>query len=255
MSAMMNGVQLATDRSWRPEPFVLDMDLGDVVPVAAVSPRTKLGYEIEWPEKSSFVTLRVKIAAPDGPAGFSMNLPVDGFDFNLREGELNDPARRMLERWIHRFVKLKLAGASFADIAQVLELPSPATARHIFETAIAASGDDEIDYKTLRTIANARLEGLLKGVFPRAIDTNDSEQLAFQRQALSVIDRGIKLNGLDAPSRVEVYSPTSEEFVRVIEQAASALGGTTHEADIFSDVFELEQAPDGETWRKEDDDE
>lgn len=181
----------------------------------------------------------------------------DGLPNEVTDNEVAPPPKRPVgaKRQAATVVKLKLAGASFADIAQVLELPSPATARHIFETAIAASGDDEIDYKTLRTIANARLEGLLKGVFPRAIDTNDSEQLAFQRQALSVIDRGIKLNGLDAPSRVEVYSPTSEEFVRVIEQAASALGGTTHEADIFSDVFELEQAPDGETWRKEDDDE
>lgn len=108
MSAMMNGVQLATDRSWHSSLSTLEMDLGDVVPVDAVRASTKLSYKIEWPAVGSFVALRVKIAAPNGPAEFSMNLPADGFDFHLRGGALNEPGRRMIERWLHRFLRLGL---------------------------------------------------------------------------------------------------------------------------------------------------
>jgi hypothetical protein len=177
----------------------------------------------------------------------------DGLPPEVSDDEVIEDAEKPRRRRAATIVQMKLAGATFAEIAQVMEMKVVAV-RTIFETAIAASADKDIPYDTMRAIYNARLEGLLKSVFPKALRSGDPDQLAYQRQALSVIDRGIKMNGLDAPTRVEVYSPSAQEFTRVIEMAAEALGGTTGEADIFADVYELEAAPDGEEWREEDGD-
>jgi hypothetical protein len=173
----------------------------------------------------------------------------DGLPTEVSDNEVAEAPAKPRRRQASTIVNMKLAGATFGEIAQVMEMDA-VKVRTIFETAISASGDKDVPYDMLRAVANARLEGLLKSVFTRARDINDTEQLAFQRQALSIIDRGIKLNGLDAPTRLEVYSPTAQEFTNVIEMAAKALGGDTGEADIF----ELEEAPDGEEWSEEDGD-
>lgn len=178
----------------------------------------------------------------------------DGLPPEVSDDEAPELKRPPKQRGAQTVVNLKLAGATFAEIAKVMEYPSAAVARSVFEAAIVASGEQDIDYKTLRAIANARLEGLLKSIYPRAIDQNETDQLAFQRQALSILDREAKLNGLDAPTRVEVYTPTQDEFTQIVMAASKELAPIVKEADIFSDTFMLEQAPDGETWRKEDED-
>lgn len=142
-------------------------------------------------------------------------------------------------------VAMKIAGASYSDIARVLEYTSPAAARVAVETALAASADMDTDYKSARAIASAQLDGLLRAVYTQAIDKENVDQLAYQRQALSVIDRKIKLHGIDAPQMITVVDPTAEEFERVVTHMMDQV---RTDDPVEGDIFALEQAPDGATW-------
>lgn len=147
-------------------------------------------------------------------------------------------------------VALKVAGASYDEIAEVLEYVSPAAARIAVESALSASVDANTDYRSLRAVASLQLDGLLKSVWGRARDANDPDQLAYGRMALSVIDRKIKLHGIDAPQMITIIDPSAEEFEKVIAMAATRMGAIPAQE---GDIFQLEQAPDGETWGSADD--
>jgi hypothetical protein len=153
------------------------------------------------------------------------------------------------ERTAATVVRLKLSGASFMEIADIMEYDTPGIARAVFEQAIANSGEPDIDYKMQRSIANAQLNALMKSVAPIALDNKHPEHLPYLRAAVTIVDRQIKLNGLDAPTRLEVSTPGAAEFEAVLEAATKALGGGPVEADIF----EMEQAEDGVTWQLSDD--
>lgn len=142
-------------------------------------------------------------------------------------------------------VAMKVSGASYEDIADVLEYASPAAARMAVEKALADSVDADTDYRSLRAVASLQLDGLLKATFPKARNTKDPDQLAYVRMALSIVDRKIKLHGVDAPQMITIIDPGAEEFERVIALAATRMGP---QVAPEGDIFELEQAPDGETW-------
>jgi hypothetical protein len=130
---------------------------------------------------------------------------------------------------------LRVNGAPYEEIAETLEYASPSEARKAVEEVLAATVDETRDYASLRALASLRLEGLLKAVAPRAMDENDPDQLGFHRAASSVVDRWIKLHGLDAPQRIAMITPSSEEFERVIAtMLAHADTGGSAEADIFA---------------------
>lgn len=131
--------------------------------------------------------------------------------------------------------EMKLAGATYQEIYEVLELASPAIARRLVEHTLASNTDETKDYSALRSLTSLRLEGLLKSVWPRATDQNDPEQLSYHRAGLSVIDRFAKLHGLDAPTRVAIFSPSSEQMDKVVTAMLVASGVTdADEADIFA---------------------
>lgn len=144
---------------------------------------------------------------------------------------------------------LRIAGASYADVAETLEYASPSEARKAVEQVLAETVDETRDYQALRALASLRLEGLLKAVIDKATNPQHPDQLGFHRAALSVVDRWVKLHGLDAPQRVALITPASEEFERVVSLMMSASPvRTAAEADIF----ELEQIKPAE-WSDEDD--
>jgi hypothetical protein len=136
---------------------------------------------------------------------------------------------------------MRIAGASFDEIARVLDYRSPSSARIAVEKQLADSIPPDQDYRGLRALANARLDALLKAVFPRAIDRTDADQLAYSRMALAVVDRQAKLNGLDAP-QVHLINPTGDELTTYVEQLALAMGQEQVEE---GDIFALEADDDG----------
>lgn len=131
---------------------------------------------------------------------------------------------RDIERQSGAAVTLRLAGASFEEIAETLNLIDARQARSFVITNLAARVTDD-SRDTLRVEESARLERLLRSVWPKATNPADAEHLPAAKIALAVIDRHARLNGLDAPTEVLVHNPTAREidaWVAVVTQARTA---------------------------------
>lgn len=149
-------------------------------------------------------------------------------------------------------VALRLSGASYPEIAMTLDYTTPTAARIAVEGMLAAAYDEETDYKSLRNVASARLEKLMKSLAGKAFNPKDPDHLAYARQFLSVADRHIKLHGIDAPQMVSVINPSAEEFERVVGALAQkALADQPQEADIG--VLEQIEDADIVDWEDSDD--
>ncbi|HET6896883.1 MAG TPA: hypothetical protein VFK70_00980 [Vicinamibacteria bacterium] len=109
-------------------------------------------------------------------------------------------------------VALRLAGASYAEVADVLEYADARTARHEVEDVLAASAADPADRETLRREALGRLERLLRATWAKATTPDHPEHIPAAKFALSVVDRVIRLQGLDAPAELVVHTPTMREI-------------------------------------------
>jgi hypothetical protein len=172
-------------------------------------------------------------------------------------------ARQTPARKVAAACAMAVAGANYEEIARVLNYQNASSARVAVETAFAATAAPS-DYKAARALAQARLEGLMKSLAPRALHeyvikdedgkktkVYNEDHLAYARMFLSVVDRHIKLQGLDAPTVVTMVTPDQEEFNRVVaELSRRALIDESPEGDILM----LEQAPDGMTWQESDGD-
>ena len=135
-------------------------------------------------------------------------------------------------------VALRIAGATYSEIARTLAYSSPTHARQGVERALANSvGED--DREQMRFIEGRRLERLLRGLWKKATDEEGDEQLAAARTALAVIDRHAKLYGLDAPTVHAVYSPTQTEMEQWLAGVAEQVReGQPDEYDIIAGEIE-----------------
>lgn len=125
-------------------------------------------------------------------------------------------------------VALRVAGASFDEIAEVLGLPDAGAARSAVERGLAAERVDDADRSRLRAEEEARLLALLRGLWGKALDEENPEQVAAARAALAVVDRHARLMGLDAPVEVVVHSPSAAEIdvwvAEVLQMSAERFG-------------------------------
>lgn len=155
-------------------------------------------------------------------------------------------------------IALKVAGASYSEIAEVCEYSSAARARQSVEAGLAATVGDE-DRAQQRFLASRRLDRLLRGLWKKATDETSEEQIPASRTALAIVDRWIKLNGLDAPSEHIIYNPSQRELEAwVMHMTQQVVGSTPEERDIieaeYTEVYaEQQQAMD--EMDEEDDDE
>jgi hypothetical protein len=124
------------------------------------------------------------------------------------------PKRELTERdrEARAAVALRIAGATYTEIADTIGHPDVRALRRMVEEEIGAASDDEEGRSRLRSEANLRLERLLRGVWSKATDPNDPDHLPAVRTATGLIDRIIKLHGLDAPAQITVYTPTQQEL-------------------------------------------
>ena len=109
-------------------------------------------------------------------------------------------------------VALRLAGASFAEVADALGLANPTTARTMVVAHLALTVPDDESREAMRQEESHRLERLLRGVWGKATDPGHPEHLPAAKVALSIIDRHARLHGLDSPAEVVVHSPTATEI-------------------------------------------
>lgn len=132
------------------------------------------------------------------------------------------PTRReaMLKAWA--------AGWSFQEVAEHWGYRSAAFARAVIERAVAESDIEGLDREKERTRFTRSLMMHHKEASERALDSENPDQLAWMRMDLLIIDRLIRLRGLDAPTQI-VVTPGVEEFERLTTMIALAQGADTSE--------------------------
>lgn len=140
------------------------------------------------------------------------------------------PTRReaMLKAWA--------AGWSFQEVADHWGYRSAGMARAAIERAVAKSDIEGLDRERERTRFTKSLMMHHKEASEKALDPEDPMQLAWMRMDLLIIDRLIRLRGLDAPTHV-VVTPGVQEFERLTELIAIHQGAdTTQEFDPMGEL-------------------
>lgn len=187
-----------------------------------------------------------------GVAKFGGDPEKDGEDmaeFNDKNGSSEDmvTVEQMSNDTVRASLALWTAGATYGDIAAQFRFRSPAVAAMAIERALSESVDDTQDRTKLRRRMSLTLDRLLRAVMPKAIDSNNPEQLPAVRTALTVVERYSRLNGLDAPTQLDVNVVGDEKFQTLVELAARGMGMTIpEEADIFDAEYVDEVIPDDE---------
>lgn len=131
---------------------------------------------------------------------------------------------------------LHLAGASDHQIMRQLGFTSPAQARTSWERMLADTVTTE-DRERARKTELARLDRMQQSWWNKAIDPDSAEHLTASRMVLSFMERRARMLGLDAPTRIDVYTPTALEIMTYVEQLR-ALAGVQDERE--PDVIEIE---------------
>ena len=136
------------------------------------------------------------------------------------EIDLTPPTRReaMLKAWA--------AGWSFQEVADHWGLSNQVVARGIIERALAGADIEGLDRDKERARFTQALLTHHKSAADKAADDEDPMQLAWMRMDLLIIDRLIKLRGLDAPTQV-IITPGVEEFEKLTNLIAIKEGADT----------------------------
>jgi hypothetical protein len=109
-------------------------------------------------------------------------------------------------------IQMRLAGATWHEIAIALGYPTERQALVATERALVKQLESDDDREKMRKVAGARLERLLRSVWPKAINPDDPDHLVAVGKARDLVDRHAKLFGLDAPQEVVVHTPTATEL-------------------------------------------
>lgn len=135
-----------------------------------------------------------------------------------------DAAERASTAW-----RMRVAGHGWDEIAKTLGMKGGAPAAHRAVSRYFGKVPQP-DREMLREVARQRTEMLWLRAAEKVEETPSPATI---RAAVAVLERASKLDGLDAPSRVEV-TPENAEFVAIIEAAARGMGiAVPVEADIF----------------------
>jgi hypothetical protein len=129
-------------------------------------------------------------------------------------------------------VSLRVAGASYAEIAEVLGYQTEARAISAVENALAGALNAE-DRNHQRAIAGQRIERLIRSVWAKAVDPAQPEHLPAVRTAKDLIDRYAKLYGLDAPSEIIVSTPTTSALESWVQQLTQIQAPQVEEFDVL----------------------
>lgn len=119
-------------------------------------------------------------------------------------------------------MELRMAGASYPDIAKVLKFHDTP---HAFR-AVAAAFDRPSDdggmsvREEYRNLSIARCERLLRGCWSAAVSGTDSNATA---NALRIMEREARLLGLDAPTRIAVSDDQKQEMLSLLNDLEATL--------------------------------
>lgn len=142
------------------------------------------------------------------------------------------PARAR-DRKANAALQMRIAGASWDEIAEVVGFPTGRAALVATERALEKELKTEESQKHMRSMAGKRLERLLRGVWTKAIDPNNPEHLQAVDRARLLIDRHAKLYGLDAPTEFVVTNPSQTELESWVGKVLRESNADLTEPDIF----------------------
>lgn len=154
----------------------------------------------------------------------------DGHDLSLGTG-LDVSATRALSAFA-----LHLAGATDGQIAKQMGYASASVARAAWQSTLAGSVSMQ-EREEVRKSEAARLDRMQMAWWNKAIDPKASEQATATRMVLAISERRARLLGLDAPTRVEVYTPTSQEIMDFVNRLRLASGV---EDEIEGEIVDVE---------------
>ena len=140
-------------------------------------------------------------------------------------------------------VSLRVNGTSYEDIAMTLGLSSPRAALTLVSRELAIESEEmDEERDALRRVESARLDELLLSVMEKATDPDNGEHLPAAKVALSIIDRRIKLFGLDAPTEITVHNPTATELDNWVATMVqhSMPAQALEEPDLFADAIDAD---------------
>jgi hypothetical protein len=156
-------------------------------------------------------------------------------------GANGNEVSRARQRKSNAAIELRLAGATWAEIALTLGYPTPRQALVATEKALERQLANPKDREKMRQMANARLERLIRGVWPKAINPDHPEHLTAITRARDLIADHRKLFGLDAPTEVVVHNPTQDELEAWAARVIQTLNPGVVEYDIIEgEVEEIE---------------
>lgn len=150
------------------------------------------------------------------------------------EGAGRGEATRARHRKADAAVALRIAGASWGEIATTLGYPTARLALVATERALTRQLAEPDTREQMRRMAGARLDRLLRAVWAKAINPADPEHLLAVTKAREIVDRQAKLYGLDAPTEVIVHSPTASEIEAWVSTVLSASAPATPTYDIIT---------------------
>ena len=139
---------------------------------------------------------------------------------------------RARDRKANAAVQMRIAGASWDEIAEVIGYPSGRDALVATERALEKELRD-LSKDSMRQMAGRRLERLLRGVWPKAINPEHPDQLPAIGKAREIIADHRKLFGLDAPTQVAIHSPAESEIAAWVSTVVNHGRPAIEEADIF----------------------
>lgn len=131
-----------------------------------------------------------------------------------------------------------MAGASYAELADLFDLPSPAAARQAIEKALVESAPDTInDRPMLVKKVSMTLDMLQRSIMTKALDGKNPDQRGYLDTVLKIVDRKAALFGLNAPSTMLIAAPGDDELRSFVEQLAVASGAELpEESDPFVEM-------------------
>jgi len=130
-------------------------------------------------------------------------------------------------------LQMRYAGATWQEIATALGYPTPRTAMVATEKALERELANADDRDKMRKLAGARLERLIRAVWPKAIDPNHPDQMIAVSKAREVIGQHAKLFGLDAPTEIIVHNPTQAELDAWVARVTAHQMPAVEEYDII----------------------
>lgn len=136
---------------------------------------------------------------------------------------------------------LRLAGATYDEIARTLDYKDADSARKAVEIGLsqAVSAHDKAH---LRELTTRRYERLLRGLWQKATDPESPDHLPAARAAREIVDRMVVLQGIAEPTEVVVHTPATAEIAAWVEQMAQVKLPKVVEADPFALPGEVHDA-------------